>query len=72
MFSSLLGGTIIIETIFSINGVGLFMLTAVRNRDVPVVMCGTILMAAFFCLIVLIIDLLYAFIDPRIRAKFSA
>ena len=72
MFSGLLGGTIIIETIFSINGVGLFMLTAVRNRDVPVVMCGTIIMATLFCVIVLLIDLLYACIDPRIRAKFSS
>ena len=71
-FSSLLGGAIITESIFSINGLGLHILAAVRNRDLPVVTAGTIVLAAFFLIIVLLIDLLYAFIDPKIRAKFSS
>lgn len=71
-FSGLLGGAIITETIFSINGVGLHILAAVRNRDLPVVTAGTIVLSAFFLIIVLVIDLLYAFIDPKIRAKFSS
>jgi len=71
-FSGLLGGAIITETVFSINGLGLHILTAVRNRDLPVVTAGTIVLAAFFLIIVLVIDLFYAFIDPKIRAKFSS
>ena len=71
-FSGLLGGAIITESIFSINGLGLHILAAVRNRDLPVVTAGTIVLAAFFLIIVLLIDLLYAFIDPKIRAKFSS
>ena len=71
MFSGLLGGTIIIETIFSMMGIGMLVLNSIRQRDMPVVMSCTILLATLFMLIVLIIDLLYALIDPRIRARFS-
>ncbi|MCL2007599.1 MAG: ABC transporter permease [Treponema sp.] len=72
MFSGLLGGAIITETIFSINGIGLTILRAVQNRDLPVVTAGAILLATFFLIIVLVIDLLYAYIDPKIRARFSS
>ena len=71
-FSGLLGGAIIIETVFSINGIGLTILTAVRSRDLPIVTAGGVILAVFFLVIVLLIDLLYAFIDPKIRAKFSS
>jgi peptide/nickel transport system permease protein len=71
MFSGLLGGAIIIESIFSVNGIGLLMLNSVRNRDLPIVMCGAIFLATMFCVMILIIDLLYAVVDPRIRAKYS-
>jgi peptide/nickel transport system permease protein len=70
LFSGLLGGAIIVETIFSINGIGRYMLLSVQNRDIPVVMCCSIILSTLFCLIVLVIDLFYAFVDPRIRAKF--
>ena len=72
MFSSLLGGAIITETIFSINGIGLTILRAVQNRDMPVVTAGSIVLATFFLSIVILIDLFYAFIDPKIRARFSS
>ena len=70
-FSGLLGGTVVIESVFSIMGVGKLVVTAIQQRDIPIVMGSTIFLATVFMLIVLIIDLLYAFIDPRIRAKFS-
>ncbi len=70
-FSALLGGTVIIENIFSIMGIGKLVVTAIQQRDIPIVMGCSIFLAAIFMIIVLIIDLLYAFVDPRIRAKFS-
>lgn len=70
-FSGLLGGTVIIENIFSIMGIGKLVVTAIQQRDIPIVMGSTIFLATIFMMIVLIIDLLYAFVDPRIRAKFS-
>ena len=71
-FSGLLGGAVILENIFSIQGVGRYALTAIQSRDIPAVMACTIFLASIFCVIVLAIDLIYAFVDPRIRAKFSA
>ena len=71
-FSGMLGGTVIIETIFSVEGLGKYVMTAIQSKDIPAVMACTILLAAIFCIIVLAIDLIYAFIDPRIRSKFSS
>lgn len=71
-FSGLLGGTVVIESIFSIEGIGKYVMTAIQARDIPAVMACTIILAAIFCVIVLLIDLIYAYIDPRIRAKFSS
>ncbi|MBQ6798180.1 MAG: ABC transporter permease [Oscillospiraceae bacterium] len=71
-FSGLLGGTVVIETIFSIEGIGKYIMTSIGARDIPAVMACTIILAGIFCVIVLLIDLIYAFIDPRIRAKFSS
>ena len=71
-FSALLGGSVVIEVIFSINGLGNYILTAIRAQDIPIVMGGVVLLSALFCIIVLAIDLLYALLDPRIRAKFSS
>jgi peptide/nickel transport system permease protein len=72
MFSGLLGGTVIIETIFTIPGVGRLLVTAIQQRDMPVVMGCTIFLAMIFMLIVLLIDIIYATIDPRIRARFTS
>ncbi|MDR1440428.1 MAG: ABC transporter permease [Clostridiales bacterium] len=71
-FSALLGGAIIIETIFSMPGLGYLALEAVRSKDVPVVMGSTVFLSAVFCIIVFAVDLIYAFADPRIRARFSS
>ena len=70
-FGALLGGAVIVETIFAIPGLGTHLVDAIRMQDVPVVMATTILLAAMFCLIMLVLDLAYAFLDPRIKAKFS-
>lgn len=65
--ASLLGGTVVIESIFSINGIGSLALSAVFERDIPMIQ-GIVLVAAVVVLIVnLIVDLLYAWINPRVR-----
>ena len=70
-FGMALGGTVVIETVFSIPGVGYYIMQAVGNRDYPIVRGGVTLLALLFCLVVLAVDLLYAFIDPRIKAQYE-
>ncbi len=66
-FSALLGGAVIIEIIFSYPGVGSLVYDAVNNRDYPIVLAGTTMLASIFLVVLLAVDILYAFIDPRIR-----
>ena len=63
----LVTGTFVTETIFGIPGMGKYFVTSITNRDYPVIM-GTILLYAIFLVIAnLIVDIMYAFLDPRIR-----
>ena len=71
-FGRLLGGAMIIETIFTIPGMGSYIIGAVNNRDYPVVQGGSIILAIAFSIAMLLIDLLYAAVDPRIKAKYIA
>jgi len=67
MFAALVTGTLVIEQIFAIPGLGKYFVTSITNRDYPVVM-GTVLLYAFFLVLSnLAVDLTYAFLDPRIR-----
>jgi peptide/nickel transport system permease protein len=67
MVGRLLGGAVITETIFAIPGIGRTVVDAIFSRDFPIVQ-GAVLMMAFIVLVInLIVDVLYAFIDPRIR-----
>lgn len=70
-FGASLGGAIIAETVFAMPGMGTLMTTAIRQKDVPMVMGATLFLAVLFSLIILIVDILYAFIDPRIKAKYQ-
>ena len=65
-FGLLLSGVVIIENIFSIPGVGNLLVTAVFNRDYPVILGSVLTLGAIIVLINLIVDLLYALVDPRI------
>jgi peptide/nickel transport system permease protein len=63
----LLGGAILTETVFNIPGIGRLAYDSIENADLPMIQ-GTVLLGAFFILIAnLIVDILYAFIDPRVR-----
>lgn len=63
----LIGGTLIIESIFGWPGVGRFAVSAIFNRDYPVIQCFTLLMVGIFVICNLIVDIVYAWADPRIR-----
>lgn len=65
-FGGLLGGTIITEQVFAINGIGRLMVDAIAARDFPVVQGTVLLVAALFVIVNLIVDIIYAIIDPRI------
>jgi peptide/nickel transport system permease protein len=69
-FGALLGGTVTIETVFSLPGVGSLIIEAIRMKDIPVVVGATVTLATCFTLIMLFVDILYAFIDPRIKARY--
>jgi ABC-type dipeptide/oligopeptide/nickel transport system permease component len=66
---ALLGGAILTETVFSWPGIGTWILEGVRGRDYPVVQSGVIFVAFWFVLINTLVDLSYAFLDPRIQHR---
>lgn len=68
-FGMLLGGSIVTEAIFSISGVGRLMLEAINMRDYPIIQGGVLFISIAFSLINLTVDILYAFVDPRIHVK---
>ncbi|HEU0103436.1 MAG TPA: ABC transporter permease [Mycobacteriales bacterium] len=63
----LIGGTVVIETVFNWPGAGQLIYQAVSAKDYPVVQAGVVVIAALFVLINLVVDLLYAVLDPRVR-----
>ena len=67
----LLGGAVITETIFSIPGIGSYMLQAINQRDRPIIISGVVILAVIFSLVNLLVDILYAFVDPRIRSQYK-
>ena len=67
----LLAGAVVIESIFSIPGVGMYLVGGINTRDYNIVQSSVIFLAIAFTLIMLLVDLMYAFIDPRIKAQFA-
>nr|WP_170163423.1 ABC transporter permease [Brevibacillus gelatini] len=65
----LLGGAVLTETIFGWPGIGRYIFTAIGNRDYPVIQSGILVIATIFVFINLLVDLLYAYIDPRIKYR---
>jgi len=70
-FAGLLGGAMITEIVFGLPGIGNAIVMAIKMKDIPIVMASTIFLAVLFMLIMLVVDLVYAFIDPRIRSQFK-
>ncbi|MFN8590403.1 MAG: ABC transporter permease [Thermomicrobiales bacterium] len=67
--AGLLGGTVIIETIFALPGIGRYIYEAIANRDYPVVQGVTLVVAALFVIVSVLVDILYAVLDPRLRTQ---
>lgn len=68
---SMLGGSVLTESVFSWPGIGRFMIQSIQGRDIPSVMGCVIIFALSFALINLFVDLIYGFIDPRIKAQYQ-
>ena len=68
-FAYLLGGTVIIESIFSIPGLGTYIVSAISGRDLPVIQGTVLMMAVIFVVINLIVDILYAVVNPKVRLQ---
>ena len=66
-FGSSLGGAVVPETVFGLPGMGTQIITAIRQKDNPVVLASVIVIALAFSLVNLIVDILYTYVDPRIR-----
>ena len=70
-FGTLMAGAVLCENIFSISGIGKFLVDSINNKDYPCVM-GTVLFVAVLCTVInLFIDILYSFIDPRIKSMYK-
>lgn len=70
-FASTLSGTVVNEQIFAIPGLGKLMVDAIKSRNYPVVQGGVFVLALMFSILNLVIDLIYAFVDPRIRSQYA-
>jgi peptide/nickel transport system permease protein len=64
---ALLGGAVLTETVFNLRGLGYQALTAIRGNDLPIILGVTLIAATFIVLANLVVDLVYGFIDPRVR-----
>lgn len=69
--AGIMGGAVITETLYSLPGVGTYILKGVLTKDVPVTMTCALLLAAIYMVAMVILDILYALIDPRIRARYQ-
>ena len=70
-FAGILGGSVIIEQIFSIPGIGMYMLQAINYKNVPVVMTCALILAFIFMVAMVLLDIFFALIDPKIRARYK-
>jgi peptide/nickel transport system permease protein len=70
-FGMLLGGAILTETIYAIPGLGRYMVDSIRMRDFPIIQGGVLFLAFIFSMVNLFVDILYAYIDPRIKSQYK-
>lgn len=70
-FGSMMGGAVIAETVFAMPGVGTYMITSIKALDTPAVMGSIIVFCVAFSFVNLLVDLIYGFVDPRIKAEYN-
>ena len=71
-FGGLLGGSVVTESIFAWPGVGRFVVESINFKDTPSILASVVMLAVFSTLVNLFVDLLYAFVDPRIKSQYQA
>lgn len=71
-FAGLLGGAVVVEIVFGLPGFGSAIVAAIKFKDVPMVMAAVLFLSVTFMLIMLVVDIVYAFIDPRVKAQYQA
>lgn len=69
---SVIAGSVVIETIFSIPGLGSYMMNGISGRDYPIINACVLILAFCICLMNLVVDVAYAYVDPRIYAKYKS
>ena len=69
-FGACLGGSIILENVFAIPGLGTLIVLSIKSKDIPSMLACVLISAAFFAGVMLLVDVAYAFIDPRVKAKY--
>jgi peptide/nickel transport system permease protein len=69
--AAVLGGSVIVEQIFTIPGVGMYMLAGINEKNVPVVMTCALLLSLVFMISMVLMDISYALVDPKIRARYK-
>lgn len=70
-FGILLAGSMVTETIFAVPGIGKYLIDSVNGRDYPAARGAVLLVSASYCVVNLLVDLLYAFVDPRIKSQYQ-
>lgn len=70
-FGGLLGGAVLTESVYSWPGVGRMMVDAIRQKDTPTVLASVVFLAATFSIVNLAVDILYAYVDPRIKSQYK-
>ena len=68
---AMLGGSVLTESVFAWPGVGRYMIQSIQGRDIPAVMGCIVVFAIIFAMVNLIVDLVYGFVDPRIKAQYK-
>ncbi|SHH84182.1 peptide/nickel transport system permease protein [Caloranaerobacter azorensis DSM 13643] len=70
-FGYLLGGAVLTETVFSWPGVGRLLVDAIRQKDTPMVLASVVFVSVTFSFVNLMVDILYAYVDPRIKSQYK-
>jgi peptide/nickel transport system permease protein len=70
-FGGLLEGAVVTEAVFAVPGIGSLLVEAIKTRDYPMVLGGVLFIGVVFSLVNLVVDILYAYIDPRIKARYQ-
>ncbi len=70
IFGTLLGGVLISEVIFSIPGLGQYTMAGLTNRDYPVIQSSVLILSTLFAIVILLVDIIFALVDPRIRSQY--